>query len=321
MNPVVRIAVIAAALAGVVLIARVAWPAVASNLTAMHSWTRTEGEVRAMSGDVEFELGHEPDSYRASVAVDHTWGLSLFRKAPLFVDPANPSRIKPAGFFQMWLSPVGMSFFVLLLLAATWFAARAGAGQKDARIAGAQSHGEWMFIQSPGPLNGGVTLHSPTRQWKTVLGWSILGVAMAVIPLLSKGGNPVSRVGYVTLGSAFALSLWGFAWHTKSLEISANAQGIRMISVLGWRNLPWEMVRTVEDQSVFATYYNSQMRMWELPFPGSTTRVLTFNDGSDHTLMSLSPELEPQDSLKRLFQLCNERTGLKLQNRTIEIHY
>ena len=26
----------------------------------------------------------------------------------------------------------------------------------------------------------------------------------------------------MTLGSAFALSLWGFAWHTKSMEISAN---------------------------------------------------------------------------------------------------
>ena len=81
MNPVIRIAVVIAALSGVFLITRTAWPAVASNLTALKSWNRTEGEVRAMNGDIEFEIGHEPDSYRAFAAVDHTWGLSLFRKA------------------------------------------------------------------------------------------------------------------------------------------------------------------------------------------------------------------------------------------------
>ena len=37
--------------------------------------------------------------------------------------------------------------------------------------------------------------------------------------------------------------------------------------------------------------------------------------------MSFSPELVPQDSLKRLFDLCTERTGLKLHGRTIAIHY
>jgi hypothetical protein len=77
----------------------------------------------------------------------------------------------------------------------------------------------------------------------------------------------------------------------------------------------------VEDQHIFTTYFNGRMRMWELPFPGSTVRVLTFNDSSDHTLMSFSPELEPRDSLHRLFDLCTERTGLKLRGRTIAIHY
>src|SRR5882762_5010704 len=157
MNPVIRISVVIAALTGAVLIARAGWPAVAANLTAMRSWTRAVGEVRAMNGDVEFELGREPDLYRASAAVDHTWGLSLFQKAPLFVDPANPSHVKPAGLFQMWLSPAGMSVLLLLLLSIAWMAARAGAGQEVA-----QSKGQWMFIESPGPLSSDLTLHSPT---------------------------------------------------------------------------------------------------------------------------------------------------------------
>lgn len=268
-----------------------------------------------MNGDIEFEIGHEPDSYRAFAPVAHTWGLSLFHRAPLLVDPADRSHIKPAGLFQLWLSPAGMSFFILLLLAIATVAVRFGAGQTAD-----PSRSQWMLTESPGPMNG-ITLHSPARQWRIVLAWSLLGVALAVIPLLAKGGNPVSRIGYITLGSAFALSLWIFAWHTKTLEISAGDSGIRMTSVLGWRDLPWGLIRSVEDQDIFATYYNGQLRMWELPFPGSSVRVLAFNDAGDRTLMSFSPELVPQDSLKRLFDLCTERTGLKLHGRTIAIHY
>ena len=153
------------------------------------------------------------------------------------------------------------------------------------------------------------------------MAWSLLGVALAVIPMLSKGGNVVSRLGAVTLGCGFALSLWIFAWHTKTLEVTANDQGLRMTSVLGWRDLPWGLIRSVEDQEIFTAYYNGRMRMWELPFPGSAVQVFAFNDERDRALMSLSSELEPKEALRGLFDLCTARTGLKLQRRTIAIHY
>src|SRR6266498_1415732 len=106
MNPLIRIALVVAAMSGSWLIGRAMWPAVANNLMVRKSWMRTEGEVRAMAGDIEFELGSEPAAYRAMAKVDHTWGLSLFHKAPLWVDPADPAHIKTAGFLQMWLTPV-----------------------------------------------------------------------------------------------------------------------------------------------------------------------------------------------------------------------
>ncbi len=270
-----------------------------------------------MNGDIEFEIGQEPDSYRAFAPVTHTWGLRLFGKAPLLVDPADRAHIKPAGVFQMWLTPAAMTLFILLLLATAWMGARLGT---EVETAGRQSHSPWMFTESPGPF-GGIALHSPSRQWKIVLGWSLLGVALAIIPMLSKGGNPISRIGAITVGSFFALSLWIYAWHTKTLEVSANEQGIRMTSVLGWRELPWGLIRSVEDQDIYTTYYNGRMRMWEMPFPGSSVRVLAFNDERDRTLMTFSPELEPEESLSRLFDLCTERTGLKLRRRKIEIRY
>jgi hypothetical protein len=273
MHPAIRIAVVAAALLGIAMIGRAAWTAVAGNLTALRSWTRAEGEVRAMNSPVEFELGQEPSARRAFATVEHTWGLSLFKKVPLFVDPADPAHIRTAGFLQMWLSPAGMAGLIVLLLAVGVVAARAGAGQR-VQAGGAQ----WMFTESPGPLPGGVLLRSPARQWKIVMGWSLLGIAMALIPMFAKGDNgkgdnQVSRFATIVAGSAFTLALWSYAWHTRTLEVSGNAEGMRMTSVLGWRNVPWGLVHSVEDQSVFTTYYNGSMRMWELPFPGSTVRV------------------------------------------------
>src|SRR4051812_39732856 len=205
MHPIVRLSLFVAAIAGACMIGRATWPGIASNLLARKSWTRTEGEVRAMNGAIEFELGREPSSYRAFANVDHTWGLRLFKTVPLFVDPADPSRIKPAGLLQMWLAPAELSGLILLLLATAWIAALVGTGRDVAQTEASQAHARWMFTPSLGPLangsNNGITLHSPARQWKIVVGWSMLGVAMALIVILGKGGNQPARCGYITLGT------------------------------------------------------------------------------------------------------------------------
>ncbi|MCU1232780.1 MAG: hypothetical protein JWP63_747 [Candidatus Solibacter sp.] len=312
MNPMVRIWLLLGAMAGILLVGRAMWPLVTGNLAARNSWTRTEGEVRAMSGAVEFEIGSEPSSYRAFAQVDHTWGLSLFKKAPLFIDPADPTRVKTAGLLQMWLAPAEMAGLLILLLAAVWLAASLGTVPSSA-----STPGSWQFVPSPGPRIDGIRLYSPSRQWKIVVGWSMLGVGMVVLVAIGKDNRQASRLAYMLLGSAFAIGLWMYAWHTKSLELSANGQGLRMTSALGWRDVPWEMVRGVELQEIFTTYYNGNMRMWELPFPGSTARVYSFNDQRGRTLLSFSPELAPKDGLKQLFDLCAQRTGSKLQHRTI----
>jgi hypothetical protein len=320
MHPIIRISLVVAALTGAWLVGRAMWPAVAKNLIARRSWTRTDGEVRAMNGAIGFELGREPSAYRAFAKVDHTWGLRLFGRAALFVDPADPSHIQPAGFLQMWLAPAEMSALILILVATSLIAALLGTGQGVVRAEGGQTQARWVFTPSPGPLGNGISLRSPTRQWKIVMSWSLLGAAMAIIVLLGKGDNRTAGSYYITLGAAFAMALWIFAWHTKTMEVSANGQGIRMTSVLGWRDVPWEMIGGAKEQEIFTTYYNSNMRMWEMPFPGSTARVIAFNDRQGRTLMSFSSELEPQGGLKQLFELCAQQTGSRLLRRKIAIH-
>jgi hypothetical protein len=312
MNPAIRFGVILAALAGALMIGRAAWPLVESNLTALKSWTRTDGEVTNLAGPVEFEVGEDPFKYRASVDVEHMWGLRIFTRAPLFVDPGDVMRIKPAGFLQMWLSPAGLLGLVLLLLVVAGAFARVGTGERA-------PHGGWMFTEAPQRNGGAVVLHSPPRQWKIVLGWSILGLAMAIPPLFGPGGNLVSRYSTSLVGAAFTASLWIYSWHTKTLEISADSNGVRMTSVLGWQDVPWRIVRGLEDQTIFQSYYDARMRMWKLPFPGSSVKLYAFTDDRGRTLMSFSPEAEPKGSVEKLFDLCLQQTGLIVKSRRINV--
>jgi len=316
MNPLVRVLIAGAALAGVCMIGRVLLPAVRRNVTTAKSWTWTQGEVRAMNGAIEFEIGTEPDSYRAFASVGHTWGLSLFQKVPLYVDPADSSRVMPAGVLQMWLGPVEMAGLALLLMAISGMALLAGRQQGPDPTAAF-----WMFTRPPGALVSGVSLHAPTRQWKIAIGWSTLGIALIVGEVLGGGGNQPGGMFRIACGAAFTIALWLLSWHTKTMELSANAEGVRLTSVLGWREVEWKRICGVEDQHIFTTYYNGDMRMWELPFPGSTARVLAFTNEKGRPVLTFSPELEPKGGFKQLFDLCKQQTGATLQQRDVPLPF
>jgi len=316
MNPLVRVLVAGAALIGVCMIGRVLLPVARGNLTAAKSWTRTQGEVRAMNGAIEFEIGAEPESYRAFATVGHTWGLSLFKKVPLYVDPADNSRVMPAGVLQMWLDPVEMMALALLLLAISGMAVVAGREQGADTTAAF-----WMFTRPPGALASGVSLHAPGRQWKIAIGWSTLGIALVAAEVFGGDANRPGGMFRIACGTAFTIALWLLSWHTKTMELSANAEGVRLSSVLGWREVPWKRIRGVEDQHIFTSYYNGDMRMWELPFPGSTARVLAFTNESGRSILTFSPELEPKDALKQLFDLCKQQTGAALQQRDVRLPF
>jgi len=105
------------------------------------------------------------------------------------------------------------------------------------------------------------------------------------------------------------------------MEITANDRGIRMISSLGWRDVPWELVRGIEDKEILNTYYNGNMRMWEMPWPGSTTRLITLAGERGFPLMTITPEVEPKAALRRLLDLCERRTGTRMERRKINLNF
>ena len=124
----VRIGLILLALAAAAVTGSLARKAGSGSLTVLRSWTRTEGVVTAMPAAdyVEIELGTEPETRRVVVAPPHQIGLSLFKRVPVYLDPADPTKAQVGGVLQLWLWPAGLALATVVLLGLGVSAARAG---------------------------------------------------------------------------------------------------------------------------------------------------------------------------------------------------
>lgn len=323
MPPLVRNCILLYALTGISVIGWLTIRAVAFNFTAMRSWHRIEGWVTytgfpvrifpSKDWDVVVEADH---SSIPIVAVDHNLFLPTNKTVALFQDPNDPNHLKTAGFVQMWLFPAAMTGWILTL---TLIAAGAiWLGQGDGHSGQSSAAGQWMHSRSPGSLPDGVVLRSPPSYWNIALCWSLLGIPAVLAPwIVKESGNRITHISLALAGSAYVLGVWGVAWRDVSLELSANAQGIRMSSLTGWRDVPWEMVHGVENQSIFRTYQTPFLGMMELPFPGAALNVYAFTDANDRTLISFGRELVPNEGMAQLFKLCKTYTGHDLTNRDV----
>jgi hypothetical protein len=118
-------------------------------------------------------------------------------------------------------------------------------------------------------------------------------------------------------GLIFVLAMWILAADTKSTEISADRQVLRKTSALGWREVRWEQVGSVAQERTVFGRGQSILRTRDRSFPGNEVTIIVFRDRSGRSLVSMSPKMQPAKSMIRLLDTCAERTGLRLDFRTI----
>ncbi|MGC9973545.1 MAG: resistance to Congo red protein [Bryobacteraceae bacterium] len=316
MHTEIRIALVLLASALAALAAWFLRSAVVDNLVMLRSWTRAEGLVTYTGGhEVQIELGTDPDTRRVMIATDHQLGLSALKKAPVYVDPADPAHVRPGGALQMWLRPAVLVLLAVFFLGCALTAARLG------RTGGESGYGagHWMLSESPPPLETELRVHRPASEWRAPLFWSLLGVAMAACGLFARSGAPLPRLGAIFLGGLWVLLMSGLSLHNGTTEVAADAHGIRETSAFGWRDIPWEEVAGVETREVVAVNRRAFSLTDNLPIPGRTSRSLVFADRSGRALMRLSVAMQPRDTMRRLLDFCAARTGLHEQLRRIVV--
>jgi hypothetical protein len=312
----IRWAMVLLAIALAALPAWIAGRVVSGNLTVLSKWKRTQGVVVAMAADdyVEIELGLDPDTVRVKAPTSHHLGLSFLKKVPIYVDPGDPQRVRAGGLLQLWLWPTGLALAAGVLLIVAVTAANLGRGRPEDP---GDAMGRWMFSPPPAPMATDIRVYRPASQWKIPLCWSLLGAALLACALLIRSANPISRMASGGAGLLFLLLMWGLAIEDKTTEISVDHTGMRKTTAFGWCQIRWEQVGSVETQRTIFGRSERILRVRDTSFPGREVTTVVFADHSGHKLVSMSPAMEPAKTMRRLLDTCADRTGLRMEFRTI----
>ena len=176
-----------------------------------------------------------------------------------------------------------------------------------------------MFSAPPPRLNTDIRIHRPASEWKAPLFWSLLGLAALLCGVLIRSGTPIQRIGLGSIGITLMLLMWALALDNKTTEISADPSGIRKTTAFGWSQIRWEQVGRVEKQNTVFGRGSSMLpsRGTTDTFPGREVTAIVFADHSGRTLMRMSESMQPAKAVRRLFDLCAERTGLHMEFRRI----
>jgi hypothetical protein len=310
----VRLALVAIAAAIALLSGWFAAQAIRSNLVVLRTWEHAEGELdgEGPKGTMEIVIGERPDTRRLLAPMQHYRGLS--RIVTVYLDPADPERARIGGALQLWLWPATAILLCLLGCAGMLGAFRAGRGA----TADAAANTSWRLSPQPAADRGDIVVHAPKSEGVAPLYWSLLGVAALATGIFAPWGTPYQRLGPILLGSFFMLGTWGLALHGRTLRVSASGQGLRETSALGWRQVPWERVRSVERRDVVSVAYQFTMRE-RLAFPGNRARTIVFADDYGFALLRMSEHMQPSAAVQRLFDLCEQRTGLQLKFRHMNV--
>ena len=275
---------------------------IAANRSVASTWTRSQGVVTSMAADdwVEIELGVEPNTARVRVPIDHKLGLSFLKSVPIFIDPADSTRMRMGGFLQMWLWPCVLGLLSLVLLV----------GGAAAAVLGG----------SPPPaVESSIRVQRPPSEWKAPLSWSLLGIAALLAGVLTRSETPAPRAAVGSLGLVFLLAMWALALENKTTVVTANDHGLRKTSAFGWRDIAWPDLGSVErERSVFGRY-DSMLRRSSpnTSFPGREVTAIVFRDKAGRSLLRVSESMQPAEQMIRLFDTCAAKTGLRLELRTV----
>jgi len=213
----------------------------------------------------------------------------------------------PSGFLYVWIWPATLTLLAMLCCAALIGVFSVGGGGDEAAIA----EGRWSFSPQPPPAEGGILLHSPASEVKAPLFWSLLGLAAFCVRRIWSHMEPFSRLWALLAGVAFMLTHRAAGLEQRHAPCPCRFDaGLRSSSAIGWRQVRWDLVKSMELREITPTTYH--LGGDQLAFPGSNHQVLRLlGCGPVAPLLHMSTKMQPKEDVRRFFEtLVRERTGL-----------
>lgn len=272
------------------------------------NWSK-DGALRA-----EVALGDGPEAEKVWVAMNNSYNVRLFRDVDVYIHPTDPAQSRLGGFFQLWFGPV------ILVLVAIVFLAGAAAilmAPQPGLIAGPLPQewvGRWAWFGSlpRADVPADIVLGCPSYFWIAGLLLALVPGLLIVLPvMLNREAMWHERLVWGTAGVVVTLFFVGAAVHFATYEVSASGRGVRERSLFGWREVPWESVQRVEDETVREQKYNPTLRRRQTGLTKPWLRSLVLVGEGDRQMMSIGVQLEPKAKWQELKDLAARKTGLK----------
>jgi hypothetical protein len=314
-----RVALTLLAAAAALLSLCFATAAASHSLSVLRTWQPLEGTLRGLASPdhIEVEIGRDPDTRRVTAAADHMIGLQFLQQATVYADPVNPGRFRLGGFLQFWLWPATLTLLALIGALAA-FVARS-AGSRTAADTGPAPR-RWSFSPPPATPAGDtvIVVRRPASEAWMPLAFSALGLVTFAIGVLVPQMSRFERLQPLLLGLAFLTGTVLLSLHNHTLRIAATDRGLHAASALGWKFVPWEEVKGVEDRQAYPVVRRPTIGD-PLAFPGRATRSIVFANARGRPLLRMSTRMQPPSDVRRLFELCHARTGLSVTSRRIDV--
>jgi hypothetical protein len=212
----------------------------------------------------------------------------------------------------MWFWPAMLVLAAMLFLAFATTVARAGKADNVTAIAVVR------LSAPPPPMDTDIRVRPPASEWKAPLFWSLLGIVALAFGVFSSEGGMIARVGLSALGVLFILITWSLSLTSKTSEITADLNGIRKTSAFGWSEVRWDQIARFERLTTIPET-KKRWLVYDLPFPGRETENYVFSNKGGWPLMHIGVDMGPMGSMRRLLDLCHEKTGLSLERKTERI--
>jgi len=142
---------------------------------------------------------------------------------------------------------------------------------------------------------------------KAPLFWSLLGLAAFCVGVFGPNMEPFSRL-WLCWPASRSLLITGCWLDNATLRVHADSTGLRSSSAIGWRQVRWDLVKSMELREITPTTYHlggTSSRSPAAPPSPSSSRMRT-----GRTLLHMSTKMQPKEDVRRFFDLVRERTGL-----------
>ncbi len=283
---------------------------VAKNVAAIRRYAPVHGEIYQWDEDGEIVVKLLPsgadysEAERVKMQAGSTFLIGSRDSVTVYVNPSDKAQARLGG-FRMWMAAgplLGMESFVLLAIG--YF------------LATLKRPFGWAYCTAPpwrpNPLDP--TARFSKSSLKACFFWGDSDLSLPLALSFYSELTLIKRVNLIDGGLLWFFAFMLNACYTVTYQLSANQEGMSATSLLAWKAVRWDQVKSIEDRTVRAMSKPSGDWYSQISNLRTQDRYTCFVDGHGETLLRIPEDLF--GPVAAILQLARTENGASTKSRS-----